>query len=99
MTISRSPLSSIVVWFIGAASLSFLAFIGLLLVFELFNELVQFLEALIPYSAIGLEPIMKFAKRLPAQLVKPLLGARLHVDHPGLLQYTQVLGDLRLVEP
>ena len=76
----------------------FVATIGLLLLFELFDELVQFLEARIPELAIALEPVVQLAQRLRAQLVEPLLRARLHVDEPGLLQHAQVLRDLRLVE-
>jgi hypothetical protein len=34
---------------------------------------------------------MKLAKRSPAQLVDPLLAARLHLDESGFLQHPQVL--------
>lgn len=66
MTISRSDLSSIDVRLMVAGSLPFFAIMGLLLVFELFDEPVQFLEARIPDLTIALEPMVKLAKGLCA---------------------------------
>jgi hypothetical protein len=50
-----------------------------LLTGEFFDELVQFLEARVPELPVAFEPTVKLAKRLCAQLVEPLLSARLDV--------------------
>src|SRR5258705_2492624 len=99
LTFPRSVLISIEVWFPGAGSLPFLAIIGLLLLLELFDDLVQFLEPRLPEAPVALEPLLKLAKAFRAQPVEPLLGARLHVHQPGLLQNPEMFGHLRLVEP
>src|SRR5262245_13831276 len=91
-TSSRSDVRSIDV------SLPFLASIRFLLRFELLDELVQFVEARVPQPPIALEPVVKSAKRLCAQLVQALVGARLNVDEPDLLEHAQMLRDLGLVE-
>jgi hypothetical protein len=70
----------------------------LFLLRELFDEHVQFLEAFLPDAPVAFEPIVHLAKGSGAQLVEPLLRARLDIDEPGLFEHTQVLGDLRLVE-
>src|SRR5687768_11859115 len=99
ITISRSPASFISVsFFFASISVLPLASMGLLLFFELFDELVQFVEARIPELAIALEPDVKLLERLRAQLVKPLLCARLHLDQPRILEHAQVFADLRLIE-
>ena len=85
-------LVAIEVWFTAAGSLPILAIIGLLLPLELFDELVQFLEPRLPEAPVAFEPLLKLAKAFRAQLVDPLLGARLHVHQPGLLQNPEVFG-------
>src|SRR5262245_66301067 len=56
-TTSRSDLRSTVVrFFIGMVSLSFLASIDLLLPFQILDNLVQLVEACVPALAIPLDP-------------------------------------------
>src|SRR5262245_57191199 len=54
-TSSRSDVRSTVVRFV-MGSLSFRAFIGLLLLFQLFDDPVQLAEARVPELAVALEP-------------------------------------------
>src|SRR3954466_4662255 len=72
---------------------------GLLLFLELLEELVHLVEARLPELAVAFHPLGELAQRLRAQLVQALLRARLHLDQPHLLEYPQVLGDLRLGQP
>src|SRR5688500_1918792 len=88
-TISRSPSSFIVVSFFMTRSLSFLASIALLLFGELLDEPIELVEARIPEASIFLEPVVHLAERLRAQLVEPLLSARLHLDEARLLEHPQ----------
>jgi hypothetical protein len=71
---------------------------GLLLFFELLDEIVQCLETLLPGAPVSLEPIVHLEERLSAQLVEALLGAWLDLDQPGLLQDPEVLRNLWLLE-
>src|SRR4029077_18787005 len=79
-------------------SLSFPAVMGLLLAFELHQELVHRVEARIPHLPIALQPVVELAQRGGAQLVDPLLRPGLHLHQPGLLEHPQVLRDLGLVQ-
>src|ERR1700722_15110841 len=98
-TSSRSDRRSTVVVFVATAgSLPFPTAMGLLLVLELFHELIQFLETFLPDAPVASEPAVHLPKRLRTQLVEALLGARLHVDQPRLFQHAQMLRDLRLVQ-
>ena len=66
---------------------------------QLLNQLVQLFHALSPDGAIVLEPFVQIAKPIPAQPVKTLIGARLHVHQPRRFQHAQVLRHLRLRKP
>lgn len=99
ITSSRSDRRSTVVGFFMPRSLPFpVAITGFLLCREFVYELVEVVEAFLPSASVAFKPALQPAKRLRAQLVDSLLGARLHVNEPDLFQDPQVLGDLRLVE-
>src|SRR5690242_11283082 len=95
ITTAQSPSSSTEVSFSGG-SFRFFSAILLLLLHELLEELVHLVETRGPELAVALEPVVDLPERLGAELVEPLLRARLHVHQPGLLEHAQVLGDLRL---
>src|SRR6187431_301492 len=69
VTSSRSDFRSTVVrFFMGVGSISFLASIGLLLLFQFFNDLVQLIEARVPELAVPLDPCHLFLQSAPAEL-------------------------------
>src|SRR5262245_42397560 len=91
-TSSRSDFRSTVVrFFIGVASLSFLASIDLLLPFQFLDNLVQLVEACIPELAIPLDPGRRFLQSARADLAGPHAPDLLRGDEPRLLQDTDVL--------
>src|SRR4029079_18654472 len=68
-TSSRSDLRSTVVrFFIGAGSFSFLASIDLLLPFQFLDNLVQLVEACVPELAVPLDPSCRFLQSARAEL-------------------------------
>src|SRR5262249_54109906 len=91
-TISRSDFRSTVVrFFVGVASLSLLASIGVLPSFQFLDNLVQFVEACVPELAVLLEPCRLFLQSARAQLAGPHAPDLLRRDEPGLLQDADVL--------
>src|SRR5262249_42297017 len=91
-TSSRSDFRSTVVrFFIGVASLSFLASIDLLLPFQLLDNLVQLVEACVPELAIPLDPGRLFLQSARADLAVPHAPDLLRGDEPDLLQDADVL--------
>src|SRR5690348_3291312 len=71
-TSSRSDSRSTDVgFFMGVASLSLLASIGLLLPFQFLDDLVQLVEACGPELAVALDPGCLFVQPAPAQLAGP----------------------------
>src|SRR5215813_9871999 len=91
-TSSRSDFRSTVVrFFIGVGSLSFLASIGFLLPFELLDKLVQLVEACVPELAIPLDPLRLGLQSSGAQLAGAHAPDLLRVDEPCLLQDADVL--------
>src|SRR5215207_1195770 len=72
VTSSRSDFRSTVVWFfMGAGSLSFLASIDLLLPFQFFDNRVQLVEACVPELAVPLDPRPLFLQSAPTELASP----------------------------
>lgn len=47
----------------------------------------------------GFQPGVEFLKWFGLQLVDPPIGQRMHFDEPGITKDTEMLGNLRLVEP
>src|SRR5262245_37201619 len=95
-TSSRSDLRSTVArFFVGVASLSLLASMGLLLLFELLDNLLQFVEARVPELAVALEPRRLFLQPVRAELARPHAADLLRGDQPGLLQHADVLHHAR----
>src|SRR5215468_289810 len=91
-TSSRSDFRSTVVrFFIGVGSLSCLAFIGLLLPFELLDNLVQLVEACVPELAIPLDPRCLVLQSARTELAGAHAPDLLRGDEPGLLQDADVL--------
>src|SRR5262245_5288753 len=91
-TSSRSDLRSTVVrFFIGVVSLSFLASIDFLLPFQFLDNLVQLVEACVPELAIPLDPGRLFLQSARADRAGPHAPDLLRGDEPGLLQDTDVL--------
>src|SRR5262249_8074053 len=91
-TSSRSDFRSTVVrFFIGVGSLSFLASIDLLLPFEFLENLVQLVEACVPELAIPLDPRRLVLQSARAELAGPHAPDLLRGDEPGLLQDADVL--------
>src|SRR5688572_31741502 len=71
-TSSRSDFRSTVVrFFIGVGSLSFLASINLLLPFQFFDNLVQLVEPCIPELAVPLDPCRLFIQSAQAEPAGP----------------------------
>src|SRR5262245_6873212 len=91
-TSSRSDLRSTVVRdFVGVASLSVLASIGLLLPFQLLDDVVQLVEARVPDPAVPLDPRRLVLQLASAELAGPHASDLLRGDKPRLLQDTDVL--------
>src|SRR4051794_18251171 len=91
-TSSRSDFRSTVVWFfIGVRSLSLLAFIDLLLAFQLLDHVLQFVEACVPALAVALEPRRLLLQPAQPQLAGPDATDLLRGHQPGLLQNADML--------
>src|SRR4030095_7450972 len=91
-TRSRSDFRSAVVgFFMGVGSLSLLASIDLLLLFQFLNNLVQFVEACVPELAVPLDPCRLFLPSAHAELLGPHVPDLLRGDEPRLLQDADVL--------
>src|SRR5215475_6889250 len=91
-TSSRSDFRSTVVrFFMGVGSLSFLASIGLLLPFEFLDNLVQLVEACVPELAIPLDPRHLVLQSARAELAGAHAPDLLRGDEPGLLQDADML--------
>src|SRR5580698_9698899 len=86
-TNSRSDFRSTVVrLFMGVGSLSFLASIGLLLPFQVLDNLVQLVEAYAPEPAVPLDPSCLFLQPAWAERAGPHAPDLLRGDEPRLLQ-------------
>src|SRR4029453_6140142 len=82
-TISRSDFRSTVVpFFMGGSSLSLLASIDFLLPFQLFDNLVQFVEACVPELAVPLEPRRLFLQSPRAEPAGPPAPDFFAVERP-----------------
>src|SRR6185312_14015453 len=91
-TSSRSDLRSTVVrFFMGFGSLSFLASIGFLPLLQLLDNPVQLVEARGPELAVLLEPCRRFLQSMRADLAGPHATDLLRDDEPRLLQDADVL--------
>src|SRR3954469_7643958 len=89
---SRSDLRSTVVgFFMRVGSLSFLASIDLLLLFQLLDDLVQLVEACVPEPAVPLDPCRLFLQSAPTKLAGPYASDLLRDDEPRPLQDADVL--------
>src|SRR5882672_6746346 len=85
-TSSRSDFRCTGVRFVmGAGSLSLLASIDRLLLFQFFNNLVQLVEAGVPELAVPLDPCRLFLQSARAELAGPHTSDLLGGDEPGLL--------------
>src|SRR6185503_881313 len=92
VTSSRSDFRSTVVpFFMGVGSLSFLASIDLLLPFQFFDNLVQLLEACVPELAVPLDPCRLFLQSAQAELAGPHAPDLLRGNEPRLLQDADML--------
>src|SRR6202050_4614817 len=92
MTSSRSDFRSTVVrFFIGAGSLSLLAFTNLLPPFQFLDNLVQFVEARVPELVVPLDPCRLFRKFAQAEPAGPYASDLLRGDEPCLLQDADML--------
>src|SRR5678816_1123502 len=86
VTSSRSVFRSTVVrFFMGVSSLSLLASIDLLLLFQLFDNLVQLVEACVPELAVPLDPRRLVFQPERPQLAGPHATDLLRGDETGLL--------------
>src|SRR6202041_2851546 len=91
-TSSRSDFRSTVVrFFMGVGSHSLLASIGLLLLFQFLNNLVQLVEACVPELAVPLDPCCLFLQSAQAELAGPHAADLLRGDEPRLLQDADML--------
>src|SRR6187401_2893448 len=91
-TSSRSDVrSTVVAFFIGAGSLSFLACIVLLLSFQIFDNLVQLVEACGPELAVPLDPRGFFLQSAKAELAGPHAPDLFRGDKPRLFQDADML--------
>src|SRR5262249_54251621 len=91
-TSSRSDFRSTVVrFFMGVGSLSFLASIDLLLPFQFLDNLVQLVEPCGPELAVPLDPCRLFFQSARAELARPHAPDLLRGDEPGVLQDADVL--------
>src|SRR6476619_269730 len=92
VTSSRSDFRSTVVrFFVGVGSLSLLASIDLLLLFQFRNNRVQLVEACVPELAVPLDPCRLFLQPAQAELAGPHAPDLLRGDEPRLLQDADVL--------
>src|SRR6185295_5822939 len=90
-TSSRSDVRSVVVgFFMSVGSLSLLASIDLLLLFQFFDNLVQLVEARVPKLAVPLDPYRLFLQPARAELAAPHAPDLLRGDKPRLLQDADV---------
>src|SRR5271155_1295492 len=86
-TSSRSDFRSTVVrFFMGVGSLSLLASIDLLLLFQFLNNFVQLVEASVPELAVPLDPCRLFLQSAQAEPAGPHAPDLLRGDEPRLLQ-------------
>src|SRR6202790_2061394 len=91
-THSRSDFRSTVVrFFMGVGSLSFLASIDLLLAFQFLDNLVQLVEACVPELTVPLDPCRLFLQSAQAELAGPHAPDLFRGDEPHLLQDANVL--------
>src|SRR5262249_44549945 len=91
-TSSRSDVRSAVVrFFTGVRSLSLVASIGPLLLFQFLDNVVQLVEARVPELAVPLDPRRLFPQTARAELAGPHAADLLRGDEPGLLQDADVL--------
>src|SRR4029079_18104079 len=91
-TSSRSDFRSAAVWvFMGAGSLSLLASIDLLLLFQFFDNLVQLVEACVPELAVPLDPCRLFLQSARAELAGPHAPDLVRGHEPSVLQDADVL--------
>src|SRR5688572_26383788 len=91
-TISRSDFCSTVVrFFMGVSSLSLLASIDLFLPFQLFDNVVQFVEARVPELSVPLDPQRLVLQPARAELAGSYATDFLRGDEPRLLQDADVL--------
>src|ERR1700752_378039 len=91
-TSSRSDFRSTVVqFFMGATSLSVLAFIDLLLSCQFRDNFVQLVEPCVPDPAVPFEPRRLFLQSARAEPAGPHAPDLLGGDEPGLLQDADVL--------
>src|ERR1700690_3698015 len=91
-TSSRSDFRSTVVgFFMGVGSLSLLASIELLLLFQFLNNLVQLVETCVPELAVPPDPCRLFLQSTQAELAGPHAADLLRGDEPRLLQDTDML--------
>src|SRR3990172_6115429 len=90
-TSSRSDFRSTVVrFFIGVASLALLVSIDLLLPFQFFDNLVQFVEARVPELAVALDPCGLVFEPARAEPAGPDAPDLLRGDELGMLQDADV---------
>src|SRR4051812_7031478 len=91
-TNSRSDFRSTVVrFFMGVRSLSFLASIDLLLRFLFLDNLVQLVEASVPEPAVPLDPCRLFLQSAPTEPAGPDATDLLRDDEPRPLQDADML--------
>src|SRR5580693_843799 len=91
-TSSRSDFGSTVVrFFVGLGSLSFLASIDVLLPFQFFDNVVQLVEARAPELAVPFDPSCLSFQAARAQLASPHAPDLLRGDEPGSLEDVDVL--------
>src|ERR671934_2361660 len=69
-----------------------------LLLLNFSQVLVESVVSVVPELSIRFQPFIELAKGLRSQVVDPLVGDRMNLNHPGLGQHAQVLAHLRLVE-
>src|SRR4030095_8951190 len=91
--------STVVRFFVGAASPSLLASIGLLLPFQFFDNLVELVEACVPELAVPLDPCRLFLQPAQAELAGPHAPDLLCGNEPRLLQDADVLLHARQGRP
>src|SRR3954451_20699513 len=91
-TSSRSDVRSTAVeFFMEVGSLSLLASIDLLLLFQLLDNLVQLVEACVPELAMPFDPCRLFGKAAEAKPAGPHAPDLLRRDEPRLLQDADML--------
>src|SRR5829696_146821 len=70
-----------------------------LLLLEVFQHVVQFVEPLRPKALVRLDPVVDGLQRVAVQPVEPLPSFFAHVDRPHLAEHAKVLGHLWLSQP